>query len=172
MRLYFAYGSNMAATAMARRCPSARLLGPATLAQHRFAVIRGGHGTVRPQARADVHGVLWRIGRTDEAALDRYEEIERGLYRRRMCLVRFRGRPCRALVYVAAARAPGRPRPAYIAAILAAARGFGFPVAYVAALSAMARTSAGERPARRSAASVSALSRLASRRPAASVTSG
>jgi gamma-glutamylcyclotransferase (GGCT)/AIG2-like uncharacterized protein YtfP len=146
MRFYFAYGSNMAPAAMARRCPGARLLGPAVLAQHRFAIVRGGHGTVRPKARASVHGVLWRIGRSGEAALDRYEEVARGLYRRKMRLVAFGGRRVSALVYVAAAKARGRPRPAYLRAIVATARGMGFPADYVASLSAIARTASGARP--------------------------
>ncbi len=147
MHFYFAYGSNMAPKAMARRCPGARILGKAVLAQHRFLVIRGGHGTVRPKAGASVHGVLWRIGPRDLAALDRYEEVARGLYRRERRRVAFGGRNIRALVYVAAPTARGRPRAAYIDAILATARGLGFPAAYVAALSAIARRSAGERPA-------------------------
>ena len=147
MRLYFAYGSNMAPLAMARRCPGARLLGAATLADHRFAIIRGGNGTVRPKKGSTVHGALWRIGPRDEAALDRYEEVARGLYRRERRIVRFGGSAVSALIYVASPKGRGRPRASYILAIVEAARRFGFPRDYVASLSAIARTSSGERPA-------------------------
>jgi hypothetical protein len=161
LNAYFAYGANMDEAAMARRCPGARLVGPAELARHRFAIVRGGHGTVRRSARASVHGVLWRLGGKAEAALDRYEEVARGLYRRERRLVLCRGRRIRALVYIASSAASGAPRPAYVGAIEAAARRWGFPADYVAALSAIARTSAGVRPSSRNAASVAARSRFA-----------
>ena len=161
MPLYFAYGSNMVREQMRRRCPGARALGPAMLRDHRFAIISGGHGTVQPHAGAAVHGVLWQLGRDAVAALDRYEEVEAGLYRRTHRMVERDGRPVRALVYVAATQKPGRARPAYLAAIIDAARGFALPASYVAALEAIARTSAGVRPASRSARSVSERSRFA-----------
>ena len=161
MPLYFAYGSNMVREQMRRRCPGARALGPAVLRDHRFAIISGGHGTVQPQTGATVHGVLWQLGRDDLAALDLYEEVVAGLYRRTHRSVERDSRPVRALVYVATTRKPGRARPGYLAAIIDAARGFAFPADYVAALEAIARTSAGVCPASRSARSVSERSRLA-----------
>ena len=161
MARYFAYGSNMVREQMRRRCPDARPLGAAVLRDHRFAIISGGHGTVQPQAGATVHGVLWQLSRDNLAALDLYEEVAAGLYRRTPRIVERDGRPVRALVYVAATRKPGRARPAYLAAIIAAARGLAFPDAYVAALEAIARTSAGVRPASRSARNVSERSRFA-----------
>jgi len=151
----------MAPGAMAQRCPGACIVGAAMLANHDFAIVRGGHGTVRKRPGARVHGVLWRLGRGDEAALDLYEEVERGLYRREERVVRVASRAVTALVYIAASRASGRPRDAYLAAIIAAAREFGFPDDYVAALAAIARTSSGERPDWRSARKVSDRSRLA-----------
>jgi hypothetical protein len=161
VRLYFAYGANMVRGGMAARCPGARLVGPAALERHRFAIIRAGHGTVLKAPRRRVHGVLWRLARGNEAALDRYEEIARGLYRRKRTVVRRNDKPVVALIYVAAAIARGRPRAAYIGSILVAARGFGFPANYVAALETIARTSSGVRPAARSACKVSDGSRLA-----------
>jgi gamma-glutamylcyclotransferase (GGCT)/AIG2-like uncharacterized protein YtfP len=161
LRFYFAYGANMVPETMARRCPRARLVGPAALADHRFAIIRDGYGTVLKEKGARVHGVVWRIGRADTAALDRYEEVARGLYRRTQAAVLLRGRPITALIYVAAATAPGVPRAAYIDAIIAAARRFGFPADYIASLEAIARTSSAVRPASRRARTVSDGSLLA-----------
>jgi len=161
VRVYFAYGSNMVPAQMRARCPAARIVATAVLRDHRFAIIRGGHGTVLRQPGARVHGVLWRLGRGEEAVLDRYEEVEAGLYRRARLAVECGGRSVAALVYVAAAIKPGRARAAYLAAIIASARAFAFPPDYVAALEAIARTSSGVRPASRSARSVSERSRLA-----------
>ena len=169
---YFAYGANMVREAMAVRCPGARLIGPAVLPHHRFAIIRGGHGTVLPCRGGCVHGVLWQLGRGAAASLDRYEEIEAGLYRRERRMVWHAGRQRPVLIYVATATAPGVPRVAYIEAIVAAARGWEFPADYVASLDTIANTSAGVRPTARSARKVSERSRLARRRPPASVSTG
>jgi gamma-glutamylcyclotransferase (GGCT)/AIG2-like uncharacterized protein YtfP len=140
MPLYFAYGSNMVPAQMARRCPGAHLVGTAMLADYRFAIVRGGHGTVQMRRGARVHGVLWRLSRGHCAALDAYEDVFRGLYRRRACRVASAGRGRDAFTYVAAATAPGRPRAAYIDPIVAAARRFGFPTTYIASLEAISRT--------------------------------
>ena len=84
MPLYFAYGSNMDAAAMARRCPGSRPLGPARLARHRFAILEAGYATVVRDSRASVHGILYDLALSDVPALDRYEDIARGLYRKVM----------------------------------------------------------------------------------------
>jgi cation transport regulator ChaC len=146
LRAYFAYGANMVLAAMALRCPKARLAGPAVLMDHRFAIIRGGHGTVLRRRGASVHGVLWRLARSDEAALDLYEEVAAGLYRREWRAVESGGRRVAALVYVATATAPGRPRASYLAGMIAAGRAYGFPADYLTALEAIARTASGESP--------------------------
>jgi hypothetical protein len=73
MPLYFAYGSNMNAEAMARRCPRSKAVGLARLARHRLAVMREGWLTVMRDSRASAHGVLWDLALSDVRALDRYE---------------------------------------------------------------------------------------------------
>jgi Gamma-glutamyl cyclotransferase, AIG2-like len=71
MTLYFAYGSNMDRSAMKRRCPGARAIGPAVLDGYRFFVGRDGWGSVAPSASDVVHGVLWRLTPRDIAAAAR-----------------------------------------------------------------------------------------------------
>ena len=73
MPLVFAYGSNMDAAAMARRCPRARLVGLARLARHRLAVMREGWLTVVRDPHSSAHGVLWDLALSDVAGLDRYD---------------------------------------------------------------------------------------------------
>ena len=75
MPLYFAYGSNMDASAMARRCPRSKALGPARLLRHRLAVMREGWLTIARDPRSAVHGVLWELALADVPALDRYEGL-------------------------------------------------------------------------------------------------
>jgi gamma-glutamylcyclotransferase (GGCT)/AIG2-like uncharacterized protein YtfP len=137
--LYFAYGSNMDAAAMARRCPRSRLLGRGRLARWRFVLMPSGYASVTPDPRAVVHGALWEVPVCDTPALDRYEEVGRGLYAKRMIPVLrepFGAAP--ALVYIGAAPHQGASGPGYMAGIVAAAREIGLPPAYVGYLSWLA----------------------------------
>ena len=89
---YFAFGSNMDAAQMARRCPGAEPIGKATLADHRM-VFRGpsrnrGGGvlSVDPSPGDTVTGVLYEVTDAHLAALDRYEGAPEW-YLRTTCLV-------------------------------------------------------------------------------------
>jgi gamma-glutamylcyclotransferase (GGCT)/AIG2-like uncharacterized protein YtfP len=137
--LYFAYGSNMDTAAMARRCPASRPLGLARLARHRFAILQAGYATVERDPRSIVHGVLYELALADIAALDRYEDIARGLYRKvTQPVLRKGGSPVQALVYVGAGPSGGQPRPGYMEGVIAAAESAGLPAAYIAFLQAFA----------------------------------
>jgi gamma-glutamylcyclotransferase (GGCT)/AIG2-like uncharacterized protein YtfP len=101
MRHYFAYGSNMDRAHMAKLCPQAEALGPASIDNFRFFVAHGGYGSIARKRGATVHGVLWRISARDLVSLDRYEEIGDGLYQHAVLPVHFGEKPLRGLVYVA-----------------------------------------------------------------------
>jgi gamma-glutamylcyclotransferase (GGCT)/AIG2-like uncharacterized protein YtfP len=131
---YFAYGSNMSTQLMGRVCPQAQPVGPAQLDGWRFIVMRRGYASVVPQPGSVVHGVLWQITPRDVAALNAFENIDSGLYARRLLSVRRGARREPALVYVSPERREGRPRPGYVAIVVAAARAWGLPADYVAAL--------------------------------------
>lgn len=135
MPLHFAYGSNMDAAAMARRCPGARLLGRGRLARWRFVVMPSGYASIVPDPRGVVHGALWDVPVCDVKALDRYEQVGQGLYAKKMIPVLrepFGSAP--ALVYVGAAPALGAASPGYLDDIVAAAEQLGLPQAHIAAL--------------------------------------
>lgn len=126
---------------MAYRCPSAGLVRPAVLRRHRFTIAEHGFGTVVPEATAEVYGVLWMVTAEDEQALDRYEGVGEGLYRRerRRVHVTLGGAtgssdPVDALVYVSARAEPGRPRRGYLAQVIAGAEAHALPDGYVAEL--------------------------------------
>ena len=131
MTLHFAYGTNMSRALMGSRCPTARALGPAMLEGYRFIITRDGYASVIPASGATVHGVLWRLKPRDLAALNAYESLATGLYRRRMLPVRCGGTRTPALVYIGRGRTRGRPRPGHLSVIIAAARGWQLPDAYV-----------------------------------------
>ena len=134
MTLYFAYGSNMSRAPMRARCPSAREVGTATLAGYRLIVTSDGYASVLPEPGGIVHGLVWRLGSRDIAALNAYESLDTGLYRIVTLPVSVGARTVPVMVYVARSRTPGLPRPGYLEAVIAAARELDFPPAYVEAL--------------------------------------
>lgn len=132
MMTYFAYGANMSALHMRRCCPGAACLGAARLDGWRFLITRDGYASIARRPGGGVHGVLWRLSPRHLAALDVYENVRSGLYRRCPVAVRHGGRPVRALTYVARTREPGRPRPGYQdGMVVPAASAWGLPAAYL-----------------------------------------
>lgn len=75
-KLYIAYGSNMDEKQMARRCPTARLLGTSELEGYRLLFKgskTGAYATIEEQKGGRVPVLIWKIGEQDERNLDRYE---------------------------------------------------------------------------------------------------
>lgn len=135
MPLYFAYGSNMDCAAMVRRCPHGLALGAARLARHRFFIMESGYASIARDANAEVHGVLYQLAFSDIGPLDRYEEVHNGLYAKiTQPVLRDKGGPVRALVYIGRESRTGRPVQGYLEAVVAAARTANLPPAYIAFL--------------------------------------
>lgn len=129
---YFAYGANLDRQHMARLCPGARELGLARLPGHAFRIQRDGWATVVPAPDSTVYGLLWEIGPEDERALDYFEDVEDGLYRKMTSLVATDDGPAEAMVYVATDPTPGVPARDYAERIIAAMRAVRLPEDYVA----------------------------------------
>ncbi len=134
MILYFAYGANMDRAAMAVRCPASRPLGVATLPGWRLAIMREGWLTVTPDPEAHTDGVLWELAEADVPALDAFEDVGAGLYLKQTLPV-IAERETAALVYVGANAGPGVARADYLAAVMAAAWGWGLSDAALTRLS-------------------------------------
>ena len=98
--LYFAYGSNMDEEQMANRCPGARVVGLCTLENMRFVLDSAGVASIVPQVGSRVSGVVWCVTKRNIKALDRYEGIASGCYRKEFVSVPVNGQPCNALVYI------------------------------------------------------------------------
>lgn len=134
-RVYFSYGSNMDIGQMRDRCPNSTVLGPAVLPDHGFRIAVGGYATVVPEPGASVHGVLWHLTAEDELALDRYEDLDAGLYHKvDLEVVDADGRVHRAMAYLATDATVGRPVEGYLEKIIEAAFHHRFPVRYVESL--------------------------------------
>jgi gamma-glutamylcyclotransferase (GGCT)/AIG2-like uncharacterized protein YtfP len=144
--IYFAYGANMERAGMRSRCAAAAPLGPAVLRGWRY-VIAQGYGSVAPVSGACVHGVLWRLTPRDLAALNAFENVDSGLYRRARLTVEAGASPVRALVYIARQGGRPRPMPGYQERLVAAARDWGLPARYIAELARLAPSYRAARPA-------------------------
>jgi hypothetical protein len=138
MPLFFAYGANMEVAAMAVRCPRSKPLGVARLMRHRLTLMREGCLNVTRDAHSAVHGVLWDVALADVAALDRYEGVREGLYRKALQGVATDSGAKRALVYFGANDGPGVARKDYLQAVIAAAHHWRLPPSALAALDAFA----------------------------------
>lgn len=132
MPLYFAYGSNMDAAAMAARCPRSRLIGRGRLAGFRTVLMPSGFVSVAPDRRMSVHGVLWDVAVGDVAALDRYEDVAHGLYaKKNLLILREPVGSARALVYVGGRPDLGAASRGYFEGVIAAARAQALPGVYI-----------------------------------------
>jgi gamma-glutamylcyclotransferase (GGCT)/AIG2-like uncharacterized protein YtfP len=103
---YFAYGSNMNWQQMQRRCPSARFVCVARLANYQFGITR--HSRLRDCGTANVFladgnevwGTVYEVSEAELAILDGFEDG----YRREIlsvCAFENGKQPLNALVYIA-----------------------------------------------------------------------
>ena len=129
---YFAYGSNMVTSQMATRCPNAYVVGVACLQGYRFRINSCRVGTVIPDQTCHVYGLLWDITPEDLLALDRYEDVKAGLYEKTTVVVElWSDRQVEALIYLATDQSIGLPRPRYMKDVVAAAKQWKLPQAYI-----------------------------------------
>ena len=114
---------------MARRCPGARPLGRAALAEWRFNITKRGTASIVRQPGGIVHGVVWRVTPAHVRTLDLYEGVPAGNYVHQPVEVSTPdGDPLRALTYVATRHLSGRARVVYMTtAVLPGARNFELP---------------------------------------------
>lgn len=130
-RLYIAYGSNLNLRQMASRCPTATVVGTATLNNWRLC-FRGGRGsavaTVERRKGGSVPVLVWTLQPKDEAALDAYEGWPR-LYRKETLRIRLNGKPVFAMIYLMNHGYPlGSPSYFYLNTILEGYHSAGFDV--------------------------------------------
>ena len=136
---YFAYGSNMDAAQMLTRCPSAMMIGPVMLPEHRLMFNRsgtyrlGGVANVEPSAGERVYGILWKMATADFTRLDHTEDPS--AYRReRAWVYSLRGQPYDCHVYLAIPDQPDLPDRDYLDSLIQAGHNAGLPPEYLTKL--------------------------------------
>jgi len=87
--LYYAYGANTNTDNMRGRCPKAKLIGALTLPDYELTF--RNVADIERKIGAHVEGVLWDITNECENALDIYEGVESGLYRKEYFPVKAKG---------------------------------------------------------------------------------
>lgn len=145
--LYFAYGSNLDTNRMQERCPGCKVVGIATLQDHRIAF--AGHSklwggpvaTIVRCAGASVPGVLYLL---PGAQLDRLDQFEGSHYRRsELAVSDALGRSVRAHVYLRSADHGARPPAGYLGLIEAAYCRLGFNLEILRLVAVARATEAG-----------------------------
>lgn len=86
-RYYLAYGSNLNVRQMMIRCPSARMIGTATIKDYRLMFKgskTGSYLTIEPEEGCSVPVGVWEVSEADELALDRYEGFPTFYYKKEL----------------------------------------------------------------------------------------
>lgn len=137
MTTYFAYGANIDAHHMAERCPHATRLALAFLADHSFGIAATGYGTVRSDPGSAVPGILWSLTEEDERALDAFEGVPEGLYRKSTKkITTYDLTTVEAMIYLPTDDSPGHAVPGYVERIMEVGKTLGFSRHYLAGLKA------------------------------------
>ena len=88
-RYYAAYGSNLNILQMRYRCPSARVIGTAEIADYRLLFKgskTGAYLTIEKQKGSIVPVGIWEVSEADERSLDKYEGFPSFYYKTEMNL--------------------------------------------------------------------------------------
>jgi gamma-glutamylcyclotransferase len=138
--LYFAYGSNMALDHLQGRCPEAVPYGPALLSGYRIgfrypstSFPGGSAADIVRDANARVWGVLFEITEGDIQALDGFEDVDLGGYRRIPIDVLYDGLEVEAWSYEVIDKLDDdyRPVPEYLELMIEGALQAGLPETYI-----------------------------------------
>ena len=130
-RYFAAYGVGVSRSEMAKRCPTAKLLGMSILKNYQL-LFRGSHAAalanIEPMKGCTVPVLVWEITPADEAALDQYEGFPY-LYEKQSVRVRLDGKLVSAMVYTMIGDRPlGKPSAFYYSAVLEGYKAAGFDV--------------------------------------------
>ncbi len=149
MALYAAYGSNMDPAQMARRCPHSPRRGTGWLDGWRLTFggddigWEGALATVVEEDGEQVFVALYELSERDEAALDQWDGVSIGYYRKFTVRVATFDGEVVAWLYVLNGYEGGLPSARYLGIMADAAERAGSPDDYVAALRARPCTSLG-----------------------------
>jgi len=128
-RYYAAYGVGLNRTEMAKRCPTAKLIGTSMLRNYRL-MFRGSHAValanIEPVKGCSVPMLIWEITLADEMSLDLYEGFPH-LFEKQQLRIRLDGKLVNCMAYVMRGDRPlGKPSAFYYSAVLEGYKAAGF----------------------------------------------
>lgn len=130
--LYLAYGSNMNLKQMEVRCPTAKVIGNATLEGYEL-IFQGENGgayaTIKKNPKKNTPVLVWELDDLAEHRLDKYEGFPT-LYGKAHFRIELEGKPTRAMAYVMKRGIPlGIPERHYYEGIMEGYQAAGFDTA-------------------------------------------
>lgn len=128
-RYYAAYGVGLNRTEMAKRCPTAKLIGTSILRNYRL-MFRGSHAAavanIEPAKGCSVPMLIWEITQADESALDLHEGYPH-LFEKQQFRIRLDGKLVNCMAYVMRGdRSLDKPSAFYYSAVLEGYKEAGF----------------------------------------------
>lgn len=132
---YLAYGSNLNVAQMGRRCPTARIVGTATIKNYRlmFKGSRSGNYLTIEKAKGyEVPVAVWDVKPSDIQSLDIYEGYPHFYYKKQMMVDCSDGKKHRCFVYIMHENRPlGVPQYYYVDTCLRGYDSFGFDPTFI-----------------------------------------
>lgn len=122
-KYYIAYGSNLSEEQMARRCPTAKIVGTTTLKDWRL--LFNGPASIEPFDDYEVPVLIWDIKPSDERSLDIYEGYPR-YYRKEMLKIKLNDQKVDAMVYIMNTKRESTPSTSYYNVLDKGYERFGF----------------------------------------------
>lgn len=110
-KLYVAYGSNLNLLQMGRRCPTAKVIGIGFIRNYKLTF--RGVATIEQSEKQEVPVAVWKIEKSDEIALDKYEGFP-SLYRKEWVDVELKDKTVNAMVYIMNRGNPHMPSTTYL----------------------------------------------------------
>lgn len=143
MALYAAYGSNLHPVWMAERAPHSPLVGAGWLQGWRLTFagedlsLQGALATIVEDPQAQVYVMVYALADDDERALNEFEAVDFGLYRKIHVRVSLLDRDISAWLYVLEGFEGGHPSAHYLQDLIEAAEAADAPRDYVERLRAL-----------------------------------
>lgn len=122
-RYYIAYGSNLSLEQMARRCPTAKVVGTSILKDWRL--LFNGPASIEKCDGYNTPVLIWELQPRDEASLDVYEGYP-SYYRKEMLDVEVNGQTIPAMVYIMNRSGESQPGTGYYNVLDEGYEKFGF----------------------------------------------
>lgn len=146
-RFVFSFGADMDGTRIKRleySSNDAIHLGRASLAEYQFVIEPRRLVSIHPKAGGTVHGVLWSVTELDEADIDTFRGVEKGLSKKiPVVVVNAKNEQIRATTYVPGEKAAARPHDAplhIVNPIIEIGKKSGLPPGYLAELEALTKS--------------------------------